>query len=121
MENKITTIERGAFQDLKELERLMKYHEFPLLSSWACRAWFFLCSLLHCGHSLLTQRIYRNLIVILMQPMLGSVESVINAPPQPLDNGTSPESGVLGLISKASVLWGLDRGLLGTAAQSRGP
>ena len=49
------------------------------------------------------------------------MESVINAPLQPLDKGTSPESGVWGLISKASVLWGVGGGLLGTAAQRRGP
>lgn len=41
------------------------------------------------------------------------VESVINAPPQLPDNGTSTESGVWGLISKASVLWGAQGGLAG--------
>lgn len=34
------------------------------------------------------------------------MESVINAPLQPPNKGASPESGVWGLISKASVLWG---------------
>ena len=41
------------------------------------------------------------------------VESVINAPPPPPDNGTSPESGDWGLISKASVLWGAGGGPAG--------
>lgn len=49
------------------------------------------------------------------------MESVINAPLRPKDKGTSPESGVWGLISKTSVLWGAEEGLLGTTAQRRRP
>lgn len=58
--------------------------------------------------SVVLTRVFSTVIQRLWRGMFTNtkMESVINAPPWPPDKGTSPESGVWGLISKASVLWG---------------
>ena len=73
--------------------------------------------------SVVLTRVFSTVIQRLWRGMFTNtkMESVINAPPRPPDKGTSLESGVWGLISKASVLWGAGGGLLGTTAQRRGP